>query len=91
MIKIALNIFIVVIFLFVFNNIKKDVMRVIYQTMEGFEGNADAETNDNTTNETPDNADSDIQECAKNCLKPEFITGNCPSEKNIIDIAHFVV
>ena len=80
MIKLALNIFIVLIFLFVFNNIKKDVIRVFYQVFEGFEeGNSNAETNNNN-NAEPDNADSDIQECAKNCLKPEFITGNCGAE-----------
>ena len=34
--KLLLNIFIVVLFLFVFNNIKKDVVRYFYQTFEGF-------------------------------------------------------
>jgi hypothetical protein len=158
MIKIALNIFIVVIFVFVFNNIKKDVMRYVYQVFEGFttqekndfekkvnkilwnhfktnqtikivdllkilkdnelpdefydpiknmfydENNNLAKDVDGTTMISEldkdkltqllhieitdpdenvlnsDSTDSEIQECAKNCLKPEFITGNCQSE-----------
>lgn len=156
--KLLLNIFIVVLFLFVFNNIKKDVVRYFYQTFEGFsekekedfnkkvnkilwnhfktkekiktvellkilkdnglpdqeynqvksmffdENNQPVKDNDGKSvteidkktlelmfgiqitepkkEETtqPDSADSEIQECAKNCLKPVFITGNCDSK-----------